>query len=148
MQSNTVNAQSDKIVQITPHFSVSGEIKESALEQLAKKGVDTLINVRPDNECEDQVNDQDWQRLAQKYDLNYVFIPVVSCQYDESDIQRFKAGLALSTNCAHSLCRTGTRAAHLWALANQENMSFTEIETLLKNAGYDLDKVSAMFKHH
>ncbi|MFQ3249367.1 MAG: hypothetical protein ACI9O6_001175 [Glaciecola sp.] len=148
MPNNQANPQSEKVITITPHFSVSGQITESTLEALALKGVDTLINVRPDNESENQMSDKDWRALAQKFKLNYVFIPVISCQYTQHDVERFKAGLALSLNSAHSLCRTGTRAAHLWALANQETMPFIEIEKRLKSAGYDLDKISSMFKKH
>lgn len=145
MSTDSENLQATKIAQITKQFSVSGELTESELNSLAKQGVDTLINVRPDNECENQISDQIWRSLAQKYNFRYFFIPVKSGYYTAKDIEEFKAALLQSSKRVHSFCRTGTRASHLWALANKDKRSFTDLQTALKVHGFDLAVIAAMF---
>nr|WP_297347672.1 sulfur transferase domain-containing protein [uncultured Glaciecola sp.] len=83
---------------------------DSALNTLVEQGVDTLINVCPDNERQNQMTDQEWRGLASKHKHHYVYIPVKLCQYTEQDVKKFKAALAQSSNGAHGFCRTGTRA--------------------------------------
>jgi len=146
MSNDLVMPQTVNIVNITKQFSVSGELAKSQLSTLVEQGIDTLINVRPDNECENQISDQEWQTLAQKHNLHYVYIPVKPCQYTEQDVQQFRAALAQSSKCVHAFCRTGTRATHLWALANTGIFSFTDMQRIVKSSGYDLDMIAAMFE--
>lgn len=145
--SDSLSSQQDADIHaITKHFSVSGEITEAQLDTLVSQGVDTLINVRPDNECENQTSNHEWQALAKKHHIGYVFVPVKPCQYSEQDVKKFKEALAQSSSSVHGFCRTGTRAAHLWALANRENVVFSDMQRILKDAGYDLDMIAEMFK--
>ena len=145
MSADSAKLQATKISKLTEQFSVSGEFTESELSSLVKQGVDTLINVRPDNESEHQMSDQYWRTLAQKYHLQYFFIPVKSGYYKTQDINEFKAALLKSSKRTHSFCRTGTRASHLWALANKDNLSFTELQAVLNVHGFDLTMISIMF---
>ena len=145
MSTDSANSQTTKIAQITKQFSVSGELTESELNSLAKQDVDTLINVRPDNECENQISDQIWRTLARKYHLRYFFIPVKSGYYTKRDVEEFKAALLQSSKRVHSFCRTGTRASHLWALANKNKRSFADLQAALQIHGFDLQVISAMF---
>jgi len=145
MSIESANLQATTIAEITKQFSVSGELTESELSSLAKQGVDTLINVRPDNESKNQISDQIWRTLAKKYHLRYVFIPVKPGYYAAKDIEEFKAALVQSSKRVHSFCRTGTRASHLWALANKDKRSFTSLQAVLKVHGFDLTAISAMF---
>ena len=145
MSTDSANLQATKIAQITKQFSVSGELTESELSSLAKQGVDTLINVRPDNECENQISDQMWRTLARKYNLRYFFIPVKSGYYTKTDVEEFKAALLQSSKRVHSFCRTGTRASHLWALANKDKRSFADLHAALQVHGFDMQVISAMF---
>lgn len=106
------------ITYITNTFSVSGELSEPELIQLAQNGVSTLINVRPNNEAPEQKNDAHWRKLCTKHNLDYVFIPVKPNQYTDQDIAKFKAALLNATGKVHAFCRTGTRATHLFTHAN------------------------------
>lgn len=72
MSNNAMQAEPFVMKQIAPRFSVSGEMTENDLISLHKEGVDTLINVRPDNEYEGQINSEQWAELAKKYKLHYL----------------------------------------------------------------------------
>lgn len=134
------------IVYITPTFSVSGELGDLEFQILSKKGVDTVVNLRPDNESAGQKNSANYQKLVQYNHMRYGFIPVKPCEYSQQDIAKFSELLAQSNSGLHSFCRTGTRAIHLWALANKGALSFQHMQSLAKKAGFDLDMIAARFE--
>ena len=133
------------IVDITSNFSVSGALTKQDFSALIEKGITTLINVRPDNECENQINDLEWQDLANKYKIEYAYIPVKPNEYNDDDIARFASLLNNIDKKVHGFCRTGTRAAHLWALANKNKIEFLAIQYQLSNKGYSVSSISEMF---
>ena len=134
------------IVDITDTFSVSGELNEQDIAALKEKGISMLINLRPDNESADQVNNNQWQVLCEKHGLNYQHIPVLPCQYSDQDIESFESHLADSDVKVHSFCKTGTRAVHMWALSNRETHEFIELQAKVTNKGYDLKMISGHFE--
>ena len=130
------------ITTITDAFSASGELCEQDLKQLSEQGVSTVINVRPDNEAPEQTTNAQWNTLCQQYGLQYFFIPVKSGQYSEHDVKQFKDAIDGAQNKVHCFCRTGTRAVHLFALANKNTNSIKRLQTLITNKGYDLKTIS------
>jgi uncharacterized protein (TIGR01244 family) len=136
-----------EITHITPEFSVSGELSEAELMVLADQGVDTLINVRPDNEAEGQINHPKWQVLAKNLHIEYGYIPVKPGEYSEQDIAKFDTLLTQSKTRVHSFCRTGARAVHLWALANKNTLAFDRMHDIAKQKGYDLNLIKAKFEN-
>ncbi|WP_371193861.1 TIGR01244 family sulfur transferase [Glaciecola sp. SC05] len=134
------------IAQITPTFSVSGALTEAEFQALAVRGIDTLINVRPDGESAEQINSAQWHDLAKLHKMQYRFMPVKPCEYSAQDIANFAVFLKQSHTSAHGFCRTGTRAIHLWALANKDTLSFDYMQDLAKQAGYDLNMIADRFK--
>lgn len=133
------------INQLSETFSVSGEMHETDLKTLTDMGVDTIINVRPDFEVEHQISSERWQQLARAHNLHYALIAVKPCQYHREKVSSFKAALAQSNAKVHCFCRTGARAAHLWALANKDTLSFKQLHEVLSKNGYDLDVIAPMF---
>jgi len=134
------------ITQLTSSFSVSGELSEQSLAELIKNGVSTLINVRPNNEAAEQKNDAFWRNLCAKHGLEYIFIPVKPCQYSPQDIAKFKAALQNASKNVHAFCRTGTRASHLFALANKDRYGYNDIHSLLTSKGYDASVIANHYK--
>lgn len=134
------------ITTITDTFSASGELCEQDLKQLHEDGVSTIINVRPDNEAPEQITNAQWNTLCQQYGLQYVFIPVKSGQYSEHDVKQFKDAIDNAQKKVHCFCRTGTRAVHLFALANKDTDSIKQLQTAITSKGYDLRAISEELK--
>ena len=124
---------------ITAEFSVSGPLDQNAINYLAATGATLLINVRPDNECAGQTNDTALAAMAEKAGLAYAFIPVTSGDYPDDKIAAFATALAACDGAVHGLCRTGTRAAHLWALAKcKAGVNKVWLQQQLVQAGIDV----------
>ena len=127
------------ILSITDNFSVSGAIDLDSLKQLAKRGVTLLINVRPDKEAVDQITDEALEEVAALAGLRYVYIPVKSGEYPADKVTAFARVLHAEQGAVHGICRTGTRAAHLWALAQcKAGVSKSWLQQQLIQAGIDV----------
>ena len=68
-------------------------------------------------------------------------IPVVPGAIDEDDVARFHAALNELQGPVLAFCRTGMRAAQLWALANVGSLGADEIVDTARSAGYDLSQM-------
>lgn len=124
-------------IQIEPSFSVSGPICESDIVNLKNDGVTRLICARFDNEEVNQAAASEMAVLAEQYGLKYFHVPVKSKVYKPEDIRAFANALGEQNDKVHGYCRTGTRAAHLWALSQVspqkavESLRLSRIDTSL-----------------
>ncbi|MGQ8364327.1 TIGR01244 family sulfur transferase [Glaciecola sp. 1036] len=132
------------ITELHDNFSISGELTESDIDKLKAAGITTLINLRPDGEQPDQTNDAQWQALCESHGIEYVHIPVKPCQYNATDIEKFAHNLH-DSSVVHAFCKTGTRAVHLWALANREHLSLEQIRQVIAPKGYNIDMIQDQF---
>ncbi|MEQ3657562.1 MAG: TIGR01244 family sulfur transferase [Glaciecola sp.] len=134
------------IKQLSENFSVSGELSEQDFSTLKELGVNLVINVRPDNESSEQVSNEDYQVISRAHSIEYVFMPVKPCEYTDANIKKMQALLQSTDGRVHSFCRTGARAAHLWALTNKQELSYEDLQEIVAQHGYDLSPIAPRFK--
>ena len=133
---------------VNNYLSISGPLCREDITGLAESGVKTLINVRPDDEEPNQLNHETIQSWAKEAGLNYQFLPVVSGQYSSEAITTFGKFLTSLPAPQHAMCRTGTRALHLWALARREQgVSDIEITSAGAAVGVDLAPLLTKYCH-
>lgn len=139
-----------EIISITDNYSVSGELNRNTIEKLANLGVVSLINVRPDGEAQGQMSSREYAAICQDFGLTYIHIPVKSGEYSDHIIAEFKLAIHgdLEQAKVHGVCRTGTRAVHLWALMNSDSYTFEALNALTAPIGYDLDSIRTQFMHN
>ncbi|GAB2680250.1 protein tyrosine phosphatase family protein [Aliiglaciecola aliphaticivorans] len=133
------------IVNLNDHFSVSGELNKQQLSELIENGLTMLINVRPDNETDQQKTSREWKLLCDSLAVSYQHIPVNSGCYAKQQIALFKQVLEQQNGLVHCFCRSGTRAAHLWALSQKEQSSFQQLQRICSSKGYDLSAIKDYF---
>jgi len=68
-------------------------------------------------------------------------IPVTPGEITDDDVARFKAALDELPGPVLAYCRSGGRAASLWALSNPDALSPDAIVATAADAGYDLAKL-------
>jgi len=130
---------------ITDQYSVSGELSEQDFEALNELDITLLINARPDNETENQKTDAEFRVLCAQHGIDYVHVPVNPGQYSELDIKAVSEALSKAKGKVHGVCRTGTRAAHLWALTQKEHQPFDALQEKAKAQGFCLEIVKGHF---
>ena len=104
------------LAELAPGFSVAGALDEAALEALAREGVRTIINNRPDGEDRSQLPAAAAARLAATHGVAYHHIPVTMASLSRADVEAFAAILREAPHPIVAHCRSGPRSALLWAL--------------------------------
>ena len=127
------------INRINDDFSTAAQLNPADLDEIAAGGFTTVINNRPDNEGEDQPSSDSLAQRAAELDLDYVHIPVKPDAIESSHIEAFQQALGEAKGPVLAFCRTGKRAATLWALARRGTCSADEILNQCFDAGFDLE---------
>ena len=124
--------------QIVPEFHVSGQMDKAALAEAAGAGYRAIICARPDGEEPGQLAASEVATLAEAIGMAFVHIPVTPGTYADADVAAMRTTLDRLPGPVLGYCRTGTRAATLWALAQVAHRSPEEILALGSAAGVDL----------
>lgn len=127
-----------QIKRLTPDLAVGPQVSESEIATLAALGFRSIICNRPDGESEDQPAFASLEAAATKRGLETRYIPVVASKIAGTDIERFRDALLELPKPIFAFCRTGTRAALLWALANNDVLTADERMRTAAAHGFDL----------
>lgn len=65
-----------RVLELAPEVYASGPLFESDLQLLARQGVRSIVNTRPDNESEGQPLSSDLAKAAESYGIEYLHFPV------------------------------------------------------------------------
>ena len=123
---------------LSPDFSVTPQIEATEVAELAMRGFKSIIGNRPEGEAPDQPS---WPSLvaeAEQHGMSVRQIPVVPGLIGPDDVRLFAAALRDLPTPIAAFCRTGTRSAMLWALANPEGLSVDERIARAAAQGYDI----------
>jgi len=126
---------------LTPVVSVAAQITALDVRGLAEAGFKSLICNRPDGEGSDQPLFQEIERRAVEQGLQIRYLPVESGRVTDDQGQAFRALLDELPQPVLAYCRTGTRSATLWAMAEAGRSSPQDILTRGQAAGYDLQGI-------
>ena len=128
---------------LTPDLSVMPQVSETDIAELSRRGFKSIISNRPDGEAPDQPAWTVIAAAARSHGLEARHIPVVASQIDDDDVSAFAAALRDLPTPIAAFCRTGTRAALLWALANKDSQSADERIRIAAKEGFDLEPFRA-----
>ena len=126
------------IRRINDSVSVAPQITPEDLPEVVRLGFRTVINNRPDGESFDQPPASVVAAAAQAAGLVYHHQPVTSGGLTVDDVLRFRDLLAAAEGPVLAFCRSGTRSANLWALAQAGHCNPDEVINAAADAGYDV----------
>ena len=124
--------------QITPSFSAATQMDAAAIAQASAAGFKTVVCARPDDEEADQPKAMEIAQLASALDMRFIHIPVTLGSITEADVKRMHETLDAGDGPVLGYCRSGTRAATLWALAEAGLRPPADIIALAAAAGFDV----------
>lgn len=128
--------------------AVSGQVHPEDLPDLARAGVRTLINNRPDGEEPGQPSAADLADAARKAGLAYHEIPIAR-GFPDAAVQDMADALETSPGPALAFCKSGTRSTYLWALARaRAGDDPEELRAKAEAAGYDLSPIAPLMQSH
>ena len=102
---------------LMPGLSVAGRLDRADIDALARAGVRTIVNNRPDDEDPGQLPAAEAKELAAAHGIAYHHIPITAATLTRGDVDAFAATLREAAEPVVAHCRSGTRSALLWALS-------------------------------
>ncbi|MCM8730440.1 TIGR01244 family sulfur transferase [Hephaestia sp. GCM10023244] len=131
-----------QIRRIDDRISVSPQIDPADVTTLAAEGFLAIINNRPDAEEAGQPEGAAVGHAAETLGLDYTAIPIDHSGFSHAKIEAMRAALDAAGGPVLAFCRSGTRSAHLWALAEAKAGGDPEtITAKAAAAGYDLSGI-------
>ncbi len=118
---------------------VSPQILPQQINELAKHGVVTIINNRPDMEVPEQPLSVAIQAAAAGLEINYTFIPMarpLTSELIEAAVKAYKN----LPRPIFAYCASGTRSTILWCFAHAEELGVDAVLDGAAKEGYDLEQ--------
>ena len=128
-----------KATVVEQDFAVAPQVTPSDIADLAKEGVKTLINNRPDGEEPGQLGSTEARAEAEKLGLQYVYLPVQTGTITAADVDAFARALKGSPKPVVAHCRSGTRCYLLWAATQAaQGKDVNQLVMRAAGDGYDI----------
>jgi len=122
-------------------LSVSEQILPADIKPIKVAGSRDIICNRPDGEGADQPTSNEIAAAAKKTGLETVYLPIVSGKVGDDDAVAIDRAMTELPGPILAYCRSGTRSATLWSLAQGAKRSLADILAATKSAGYDMGGV-------
>ncbi|ASM74740.1 MULTISPECIES: bifunctional protein tyrosine phosphatase family protein/NAD(P)/FAD-dependent oxidoreductase [Roseobacteraceae] len=129
------------IKKLTTGLSVSPQIVAADMQAIKAAGFRAVICNRPDGEGSDQPTFDEIATVAKDAGLEAAYVPIVAGTVTNDDAAAFSDAIAALPGPVLAYCRTGTRSATLWSLAEADSRSVADILATTKAAGYDMTGV-------
>jgi len=123
---------------LSPHFSVSPQIDEAAVERAAREGFRLIVDCRPDNEEPEQPSFADVSAWAARRGLAAAHVPVTLATLDDRAVVEFDAAVGRADGPVLGYCKTGRRATAFWALSQAKPCGASAVLAATKSAGFDM----------
>lgn len=127
-------------------LAATDQIAVSDLADLAAAGYRAVINVRPDGEDPGQPASAALAEAAGAAGLAYRHLPVRLSRLSAAEVAAFEAALADLPGPVLGFCRSGTRAAALWAWSRARQGAARQALETAHAAGFDLTDVQARIR--
>lgn len=126
-------------IRLTDTVSVAAQIAPGDLVAATAAGFVHVVNNRPDGEEPGQPACSVMRAAAKAAGLGYTAIPVDHRGFAVDQITAMAAVLGATTGPVLAFCRSGTRSANLWALAEAQRGGGPEaIIAAAARGGYDV----------
>jgi sulfide:quinone oxidoreductase len=126
------------IRKLTAELAVSQQITAQDLPAIAQAGFRAVVCNRPDGEGADQANFSAIEAAAREQGIAAHYLPVEAGKVGDADAARFGELMRAIPKPVLAYCRSGMRAATLWALSEAGCRTLPDILGTGKAAGHDL----------
>lgn len=112
------------MTELAPEFRItlSGQITADDVAELARMGVKSIVNNRPDGEEAGQPTSAEIEQACLAHEIVYCHIPFAGGMMDMSHVQAFADFFNESERPLHIFCRTGNRSNTLLTAARERDL--------------------------
>lgn len=106
-----------RVLELAPQVYASGQLFEHDLRLVAKQGVHSIMNTRPDNESMGQPLATDLARVAEELGMTFVHIPVDPGSINRRAVEAFAKACDELERPLVVFGHSGAHATKLWEMA-------------------------------
>lgn len=132
-----------KFQTLAPGVFVAAQISPEELYRFRHQAsVVSLIDLRPDGESADQTPAADMEAEAKRQDMRFSYVPTPHGPIPDALVQQFSQAMTQSPQPFLLYCRSGSRAARVWALAEASRPGGQQAPAILaavRGAGLSAD---------
>ncbi len=135
-------------IRLTDAIAVAPQIAPEDCAAARAAGYVAIVNNRPDGEAHGQPQCDTMRAAAVAAGLRYAAIPIDHSGFSLEQVSAMVAELDAAGGPVLAYCRSGTRSANLWALAEAKRGGDPEaIVAAAASGGYDLGGLLPMLRH-
>lgn len=125
---------------------VAGQLQIEDFAAVARAGISTVINNRPDGEAPDQLPHLRAAEAAAASGLAYHHVPIGHGGLSPEIVDATRAILAEADGPVLAYCRSGFRSTVAWAFASADRLSPDEIAAAARAAGFDISGFTSQLR--
>ena len=126
------------IRELTPDLAVADQLTLDDLDTLKDAGYQAIVCNRPDEEGEPHAEAEAMAKKANALGLEFRYLPVNGGNITDRDVEQHAAVLAELPTPVLTYCRSGTRCAKLWALAEADRQDVATLVETVDKAGLSI----------
>ena len=126
------------IRKLTPDLAVADQLTIDDLDAVKDAGFKAVICNRPDDEGEPHAEAEAMAKKASVLGLEFRYLPVNGGNITDRDVEQHAMILAEVPAPALTYCRSGTRCAKLWALAEAGKRDVNTLIEAVDKAGLSI----------
>ena len=128
------------IVSVTPKFAIGPQPSAVDFDRIRTAGFASILNTRPDDEDGYYLRSKEAEISARSRGIAYAYSPSENYALFETPvIDQFEHALTVLPSPIFAHCKTGTRAAILWALVAARYREVEDVISELRSAGHELE---------
>jgi sulfide:quinone oxidoreductase len=106
-----------RVFELGPQVYVSGQLFEHDVRLMAKQGVRSIMNNRPDGESMGQPLSADLAKIAEELGMTFLHLPLDLRALTEQIVEEFAKACDELERPLLIFCRSGARSTTVWELA-------------------------------
>ena len=106
-----------RVFELAPQVYVSGQLFEHDVRLMAKQGVRSIMNNRPDGESMGQPLSADLEKIAEELGMTYLNLPIDPRAITKQEVEAFAKACDELERPLLIFCRSGARSTTVWELA-------------------------------
>lgn len=131
-----------KLVPVANRVFITSQLQPDAIPYLKRRGIKTIVDIRPDGEDAGQPPSTEIERAAKTGNIGFYYIPVPHEIIPDASVDALSSAMNASPLPTVLYCRSGRRAVRLLALAEasrNEGPSADSINLMVKKTGFSAD---------
>jgi uncharacterized protein (TIGR01244 family) len=121
-----------ELVRLANDVYLGAQLRPENIAPLRERGIKTIIDMRPNGEEKDQPSSFSMSRMARRNGMDFRYTPVPHETIPEEAVLALEAWLTTEAKPAVLYCRTGRRAARLFALVEASRDDGPDLNAILE----------------